>query len=112
VPDLLVGSGWCDLGLVFCRVDGSLLRPGHFSRAFTRHIRRLGLRPIPLHGLRHGWATLALAAGVHPKVVQERLGHANIGITLDTYSHVTASLHARAAEQVAAVIFGGGETVG
>ena len=39
---LLVGSGWCDLGLVFCRVDGSLLRPGHFSRAFTRHIRRLG----------------------------------------------------------------------
>jgi hypothetical protein len=41
---------------------------------------------------------------VHPKVVQERLGHANIGITLDTYSHVTASLHARAAEQVAAVI--------
>jgi len=49
---------------------------------------------------------------VHPKVVQERLGHANIGITLDTYSHVTASLHARAAEQVAAVIFGGGETVG
>jgi integrase len=109
---LLMGAGWSDYGLVFCRVDGSPLRPGHFSRSFTRHIRRLGLQPIPLQGLRHGWATLALAAGVHPKVVQERLGHGNIGITLDTYSHVTASLHAQAAEQVAAMIFGRGETVG
>jgi integrase len=53
-----------------------------------------------------------LAAGEHPKVVQERLGHANISITLDTYSHVTASLHRQAAERVAALIFGGGETVG
>ena len=52
------------------------------------------------------------SAGVHPKVVQERLGHANISITLDTYSHVTASLHTEAAEQVAAMIFGSGETVG
>jgi integrase len=109
---LLMGSGWTDHGLVFCRVDGSPLRPGHFSRAFSRHIRRLGLRPIRLHDLRHGWATLALAAGEHPKVVQERLGHANISITLDTYSHVTASLHRQAAERVAALIFGGGETVG
>jgi integrase len=58
---------------------------------------------IRLHDLRHGWATLALQAGVHPKVVQERLGHANIGITLDTYSHVTAGLHDDAAERVAAL---------
>ena len=108
---MLIGAGWKDHGLVFCRVDGGLLHPGDFSRAFNRHIRRLGLRPIRLHDLRHGWATLALAAGIHPKVVQERLGHADIGITLDTYSHVTASLHTEAAEQVAAMIFGGGETV-
>ena len=59
--------------------------------------------PIRLHDLRHGWATLALQAGVHPKVVQERLGHANIGITLDTYSHVVPGLHEDAAEQVAAL---------
>ena len=58
---------------------------------------------IRLHDLRHGWATMALQAGVHPKVVQERLGHANIGITLDTYSHVTAGLHEDAAENVAAL---------
>lgn len=55
-------------------------------------VRQLGLPKIRLHDLRHGWATMALAAGVHPKVVQERLGHANIGITLNTYSHVTAAL--------------------
>jgi integrase len=60
-----------------------------------------------LHGLRHSWATLALRAGVHPKVVQERLGHATIGITLGTYSHVTAGMQRDAAEQVAGLIFGG-----
>jgi integrase len=47
------------------------------------------------------------SAGVHPKVVQERLGHTNIGITLDTYSHVTAGLHSAAAERVAGLVFGG-----
>ena len=52
-------------------------------------------------------ATLALAAGVHPKVVQERLGHATISITLDIYSHVTTGLHSDAAEQVAGLVFGG-----
>ena len=46
---------------------------------------------------------MALQAGIHPKVVQERLGHANISITLDTYSHVTAGLHEDAAEEVAAL---------
>jgi integrase len=50
-------------------------------------VARIGLPRIRLHDLWHGWATMALQAGIHPKVVQERLGHANIGITLDTYSH-------------------------
>jgi site-specific recombinase XerD len=49
-----------------------------------------GLPPIRLHDLRHTWAMLALSAGEHPKVVQERLGHAAIAITLDVYSHVTS----------------------
>jgi integrase len=48
---------------------------------------------------------MALSAGVHPKIVQERLGHANIGITLDIYSHVTATLHGEAAEKVADLVF-------
>jgi integrase len=56
--------------------------------------------------LRHGCATRALAAGVYPKVVRKRLGHANIRITLDVYSHVTAGLHDDAAERVAGLDFG------
>jgi integrase len=66
---------------------------------------------IRLHDLRHGWATLALPAGIHPKVVQERLGHANISITLDTYSHVVGGLHEDAAEQVAALFRAGSNPV-
>jgi len=60
---------------------------------------------IRLHDLRHSWATPALSAGVHPKVVQ-RLGHAAIGITLDTYSHVAEGLHGDAASLVAGTIAG------
>ena len=100
---LLLGAGWTDLDLVFCHVDGTMLQPEAFSRGFLETVAKIGLPRIRLHDLRHGWATMALQAGVHPKVVQERLGHANIGITLDTYSHVTAGLHEDAAENVAAL---------
>lgn len=103
---LLIGAGWRDHDLVFAKVDGMPLHPERFSREFTRRSARLGLPPIRLHDLRHGWATMALAAGVHPKVVQERLGHASISITLDTYSHVSPALHGEAAETVAALVFG------
>ena len=69
-----------------------------------------GLLPLPaitLHDLRHTSASLALAAGVHPKVVSERLGHANISITLDLYSHVIEDMQSEAAEQIGALLFGG-----
>jgi integrase len=49
---------------------------------------------------------LALKAGIHPKLVQERLGHANVGITLDIYSHATPAMQSEAAETVAGVVFG------
>ena len=74
------------------------------SYYFERRLKRLKLTRIRLHDLRHSHATLALQAGVHPKVVQERLGHANIGITLDTYSHVTPAMQSDAAERVAALL--------
>jgi integrase len=101
---LLMGAGWADSDLVFCHVDGTMLHPERFTRSFSEAAQRLGLPRLGPHvAMRHGWATLALENGIHPKVVQERLGHSNISITLDTYSHVIAGLHDDAAEQVAAM---------
>ena len=56
---------------------------------------KLGLPKIPLHGLRHTWATIALSQNVHPKVVSERLGHSTISMTLDTYSDVLPGFRKR-----------------
>lgn len=106
VERLQMGAGRADLDLVFCRPDGGPLHPERFSRSFADHIRRAGLPKIRLHDLRHGWATMALTAGVHPKVVQERLGHSNVTITLSIYSHVTGALHSDAADKVAGLVFG------
>lgn len=101
---LMMGSGWTDHDLVFCKIDGHPFQPERVSREFDRRVLRWDLPKITLHGLRHTWATLALQAGVHPRVVQERLGHSTIGITLDTYSHVTAGMQEDAAATVAAML--------
>lgn len=84
--------------------DGSPLHPKTLSWHFGSAVRRTGLPAIRLHDLRHSQATLALKAGVHPRVVQERLGHANVGVTLDTYSHVTMPMQAEAASLVAGLV--------
>jgi integrase len=102
---LIAGSAYNDLGLVFSHEDGSPLHPDTTSHNFTRRAARLGLPPIRLHDLRHTWATLALETGIHPKVVQERLGHSNVSITLDLYSHVSPAMQTDAADRVAALIF-------
>ncbi len=83
--------------LVFSHVDGSPLLPGSVTHAWVKLVRRTGLRPIRLHDARHTHATLMLKQGTHPKVVQERLGHASIQVTLDIYSHVTPGLQEAAA---------------
>lgn len=103
---LLVGAGWQDNGLVFTMPDGSLVHPESFSKVFDRRVAAWRFPHLTIHGLRHTWATVALASGVHPRVVQERLGHSTIAITLQTYSHVTATLHDDAARQVAGRILG------
>jgi integrase len=90
---------------VFHQPDGRRLRPNAVSDAFLRRARRRGLPRLTLHGLRHTWATLALEHGVHPRVVQERLGHSTIAITLDIYSHVAPTLHDEAATLIAELIF-------
>jgi integrase len=101
---LQLGPGWADHGLVFCRYDGSPLHPDYVTRRFRTLVEETGLPRIRLHDLRHTYATLALQAGVHPKVVSERLGHATVGITLDLYSHVAPSLDQQAAEVVAGLL--------
>lgn len=103
---MLMGAGWQDHGLVFTTPLGGPLHPERFSRDFNKRVARAGLPRITLHSLRHTWATLALEAGVNPKVVQERLGHAGIAITLQVYSHVSATMQANAAETVAGLVFG------
>ena len=84
---------------VFIRTDGSPINPNAVTLAFRRIIKRAGLKSIRIHDLRHTHATLMLKAGIHPKVVSERLGHANIGITLDIYSHVLPGMQEVAAEK-------------
>ena len=84
---------------VFIRPDGSPINPNAVTLAFRRIITRAMLKGIRIHDLRHTHATLMLKAGVHPKVVSERLGHANIGITLDIYSHVLPGMQEAAAEK-------------
>ena len=88
------------------RHDGSPLRPSWVSRRFQRLAQAAGLPHIRFHDLRHSWATIALGSDIHPKVVADRLGHSNIGITLNTYSHVLPTVQTEAAEAVAHSIFG------
>ena len=71
---------------------------------FERHVKAAGLPKIPLKDLRHTHATILLASGVSPKVIQERLGHAQIMITLDTYAHAIPAMHAEATAKAAALI--------
>jgi integrase len=90
---------------VFARENGTPLHPDQFSDAFWRHVKAASLPRIRFHDLRHTHATLALSAGVHPKVVSGRLGHASVVITLDTYSHAIPAMQETAAELVASLVF-------
>ena len=85
--------------LVFARLDGSPMLPDTVTHAWIKLPRRTGFRGIRLHDARHTHASLLLKQGVHPKIVQERLGHATIATTLDTYSHVAPGLQEAAARQ-------------
>ena len=105
----LVGAGYEDHGLIFCRPDGRLYHPEAFSKTFDRRFRLPSFAALPrirLHDLRHTWATLALVAGVDIRMVSERLGHSNILITSNTYQHVIKGMQAGAAQKVADLIFG------
>jgi integrase len=98
------GPAYADEGYVFCSEDGVPYSPDYVTRAFRKAVKRAGLPRIRLHDLRHTWASLALVAGVNPKVVSERLGHATVSFTLDTYWHALPGLQEDAATRVAALL--------
>jgi integrase len=95
---------WTDSGRVFTREDGTPLRPEWVSERFDTLSARAGLPPITLHGLRHGAATMALAAGVPIKAISEMLGHATSAFTADVYTEVAEELAEAAASAIAAFI--------
>lgn len=104
---LAAGPDWAVTGdLAFTDEFGLPIRPEWFSKEFGRLVAASGVPRIRLHDVRHTYATLALKAGVHAKVVSERLGHSSIAITLDLYSHVTPGMARGAADLVASEIFG------
>jgi integrase len=100
-------EGWVESGLVFTAENGAALDPESISRYWRQAVKKTMLPTIRLHDLRHTHATLALQAGVHPKVVSERLGHATVSITLDTYSHAIPAMQEEAAQLIAGLVFAG-----
>ncbi|MDZ4781470.1 MAG: tyrosine-type recombinase/integrase [Planctomycetia bacterium] len=97
----LMREGLAGCPFVFCDTDGNTLRRSNITRrSFKPTLKRAGLPDMRFHDLRHTSASLLLTKGVHPKVVQERLGHSQISLTLDTYSHVMPSLQRDAANSL------------
>jgi integrase len=79
---LRCGASWSDSGFVFVTEDGCSLTPWRISMAFQQLRRRAGLPQIPLHGLRHTYASVALSSGINPRIVSGRLGHSTVAFTL------------------------------
>ncbi len=101
---LIAGEAFEDHGYVFSNEIGGHIHPNTLYRRYRDLTARAGVPTIRFHDLRHTSATLLLSQGVHGKIVQERLGHANIAMTLDLYSHVTSDMQRQAAEMMEATI--------
>jgi integrase len=99
------GTGWAETGYVFTTRTGKPVGPDRLTRLFRRLVTESGLPPVTLHGLRHGAATLALAAGTDLKIVQDQLGHSTITLTADTYTSVLPETARAAADNTAALLF-------
>ena len=102
------GPGYRVSGYVFTGLNGAPMAPDRLTRTFTTLAAQAGLPPVRLHDLRHGAATLALAAGVDLRTVQDMLGHSSIVLTADTYTSVLPEVARAAAEKVAALILRAG----
>lgn len=100
------GADYNEQGLVFADELGNFVHPDGFSKRFKRLQIAACVPVIRFHDLRHTHATMALQAGIHPRVVSERLGHSTVTMTLDTYSHVLPAMQEDAAERVASLLIG------
>lgn len=104
---LLVGPAWQDWNLVFTNEVGGPMEASHLLRhCFYPLLTKAKLPAIRFHDLRHTAATLLLGQGIHPKIVSEMLGHSNIYITLDLYSHVTPTMQQQAAAAMDLLLLG------
>ncbi|GMW05075.1 MAG: site-specific integrase [Dehalococcoides mccartyi] len=88
-----------DESLIFSDIEGKPFRPNTITRAWTTQANKCELSPIRFHDARHTHASLMLKQGIHPKVVQERLGHSSIQMTIDTYSHIAPGIQEAAANR-------------
>ena len=94
-----MGSLYQDQDLVFAGRKGGLINPSNLrQRSFKPLLKHAGLPPITFHDLRHTCASLLFQKSVHPKLVQELLGHASVAITLDTYSHMLPGMGSEATD--------------
>lgn len=91
-----MGTRWQDKGLVICNHFGGYIETAFLTTRFKKLLSVAGLPNIRFHDLRHSAATLLFAMGVHPKIVQELLGHSSVAITMDVYSHALPSMHQEA----------------
>jgi integrase len=101
---LAAGARWREGGFVFTSGIGTPVEPRRITREFRVLLTGAGLPPIRLHDLRHSCATLLLAQGVSPRVVMETLGHSQVSLTLNTYSHVLPVLQQEAARKMDAIL--------
>lgn len=103
---LVAGGRWQDQGFVFASGIGTRFEPRNVTRQFKALLAAAGLPNTRLHELRHSCATLLLAQGVNSRVVMETLGHSQVSLTLNTYSHVLPALQEDAAAKMNAVLAG------
>jgi len=98
------GERWVDLDLVFPSERGTLADGPNVTHRFHKLLKRAELPPMRFHDLRHACASLLLVQGVHPRVVMETLGHSQISLTMNTYSHVLPALQQEAADRMEAIL--------
>jgi integrase len=104
VERLAAGERWADLDLVFPSERGTLADGPNVTHRFHKLLKRAGLAPMRFDDLRHACASLLLVQCVHPRVVMETLGHSQISLTMNMYSHVLPALQREAADKIEALL--------